>query len=149
MQALEALPQRVLSLMQTHFSKAFKPVTLPFILAKENMLDEYKVIDLLNGESPDLLTEERLHPWRHSPSHSFRFPLLRVWDRFSGSQPDEHNRIYSRALNKRLDTLESRRSSLTTHIDHRNWTPTPFISFTSSPAAVAELAEWRLRRRGV
>jgi len=55
----------------------------------------------------------------------------------------------SRAPNKRLDTLESRRFSLTTHINHQDWTPTPFISFTSSPRAVTELAEWRKQKRGV
>ncbi|KAF2806328.1 uncharacterized protein BDZ99DRAFT_523786 [Mytilinidion resinicola] len=117
-------------------------------MAKENILDKFTVFDLLNGASPDLSTEERLRPWRHNRSHSFRLPLLRIWDTFSGSQPDEHNKMNSRAPNKRLDNIESRRTSLATHINHEDWMPTPFVSFTSSPAAVNELAEWRKLRRG-
>jgi hypothetical protein len=113
------------------------------------MLDKCKVLDLLNREPLELSSEERLHPWGHNPSQSFRLPLLRIWDTFSGSQPDEQNRMSSRAPNKRLDTPESRRFSLTTHINHQDWTPTPFISFTSSPTAVTELAEWRKQKRGL
>lgn len=42
-----------------------------------------------------------------------------------------------------LTTFEARRSSHQTHIIHRNWTPTPYISFTSSPEALENLANFR------
>jgi hypothetical protein len=55
----------------------------------------------------------------------------------------------SRAPRERLDTIESRKDSLTTHVDHGKWIPTPYISFTTSPTAVQELADMRAQRRGV
>jgi hypothetical protein len=54
----------------------------------------------------------------------------------------------SRAPDQRLDTFEARRTTLSTHINHKNWTPTPYISFTSSPPAIEELAKWRKTKRG-
>ncbi|KAI9774396.1 MAG: hypothetical protein M1840_004290 [Geoglossum simile] len=61
---------------------------------------------------------------------------------------EEKNCMISRAPRQRLDTLESRKISLTTHVNHKDWTRTPYISFTSSAAAVQELAGRRSRRRG-
>ncbi|KAF2270182.1 hypothetical protein CC78DRAFT_574310 [Lojkania enalia] len=54
----------------------------------------------------------------------------------------------SRAPNKRFDTSDARRTSLAAHINHQDWTPTPYISFTSSPAQVEELVMQRRSRRG-
>ncbi|KAF4966063.1 hypothetical protein FSARC_6189 [Fusarium sarcochroum] len=74
-------------------------------------------------------------------------PLLRTWDDYSGSQPDEiSGAMYARALKLPLNTFEARKSSLQIHIDHKNWKPTPYISFTSSPAALRDLANYRKHR---
>ena len=54
----------------------------------------------------------------------------------------------SRASRQRLDTRESRREFSGTHINHKKRQPTPYISFTTSPAAIQELADWRANRRG-
>jgi hypothetical protein len=52
----------------------------------------------------------------------------------------------SRASRQHLDTRESRKHSLATRINHKIW---PYISFTNSPAAIQDLAEFKDRRRGV
>ncbi len=70
-------------------------------------------------------------------------PLLRLWDEKSGSQPDESGRMLARASRQRLCTLESRRESLEIHVDNAKWVDTPYISFTSLPQAIKELAEDR------
>ncbi|KAF2843990.1 hypothetical protein T440DRAFT_528919 [Plenodomus tracheiphilus IPT5] len=93
-----------------------------------------------------MLREENLRPWRPNSLRSFRLPLLRVWDCYSGSQPDESHRMMARAPRQRLDSAESRKTSLTTHLDHKVWNPTPYISFTVSPTALKELANFRERR---
>lgn len=90
--------------------------------------------------------EEKLHPWHANRCQPFTQPFLRLWDCYSGSQPDSEGRMLARAPRHRLDTAESRRYSLTTHINHGIWEPTPYISFTTSPAAVEDLAELRARR---
>lgn len=54
----------------------------------------------------------------------------------------------SRAPYERLDTYGSRKDSLTIHINHKDWRPTPYISFTTSPMAVQEIADMRRGRRG-
>lgn len=74
--------------------------------------------------------------------------LLRIWDYRSGSQPDQSGRLQARDSRRRLDTRESRIQTLTAHADHKTWTNTPYISFTSSPAALNEYAEYRRGRRG-
>jgi hypothetical protein len=129
-------------------SATFKVHESSSMMAKNNNLDKFTVFDLLNGVLPEMSTEELLYPWQHNKSPSLGLPLLRIWDEHSGSKPDKQNRMNSRASNKRLNSIELRRSSLSTHINHRNWTPTPFISFTSSPLAVDELAELRILNRG-
>ncbi|KAF2725524.1 hypothetical protein K431DRAFT_200470, partial [Polychaeton citri CBS 116435] len=75
--------------------------------------------------------------------------LLRTFDAKSGSQPDEHRRMLARDARMRLDTTELRGNTLKTHANHRDWTPTPYISFTNSPSALKELADYRHgERRG-
>ncbi len=121
-------------------------------MAEQGVLDHRTVSSLLNPAVKTLfVTEEQRHPWQPDRSQTFEMPFLRIWDHFSGSQPDENGVMMSRAPRQRLDTLESRKASLTIHLNHHDWTPTPYISFTSSAAAVQELADMRARRnnRGV
>lgn len=47
----------------------------------------------------------------------------------------------SRAPRQRLDTQKSRKESLATHINHKIWEPTPYISFTTSPVTIQALAD--------
>ena len=76
-------------------------------------------------------------------------PLLRLWDEKSGSQPDESGRMLARAPRQRLCTLESRRESLEIHVDNGKWVDTPYISFSSSPEAIEDLAAYRkTKKRG-
>ncbi|OAQ79741.1 hypothetical protein VFPBJ_05326 [Purpureocillium lilacinum] len=94
--------------------------------------------------------EERRHPWltpeQQAPTDR---PLLRLWDKNSGSQPDEKGRMLARAPRQRLCTRKSRRTSLGYHIDHGNWdVETPYISFSSSPEAIKKLA-WHRDTYGV
>ncbi|KAF2676857.1 hypothetical protein K458DRAFT_320966, partial [Lentithecium fluviatile CBS 122367] len=45
---------------------------------------------------------------------------------------------------------QARKDSLAIHLDHKDWTPTPYISFTKSASAIEDLATLRIsRRRGV
>ena len=117
-------------------------------MAEENEVNRSKVLNLLGGVSGSLSIAELLRPWRRSCDASFNFPLLRIWDHYSGSQPDDYGRMNSRAPDERLDTDHLRRNTLTTHINHKVWTPTPYISFTSSREAIEGLAEWRKVKRG-
>ena len=117
-------------------------------MAEEDEVDRSKVLDLLGGVSGSLSIAELLRPWRRSCDTSFNFPLLRIWDRYSGSQPDDYGRMRSRASDERLDTDDLRRNTLTTHINHKVWRPTPCISFTSSGEAIEGLAGWRKAKRG-
>ena len=116
------------------------------------IMDYHKVSSLLTPESNGVFpTAELLHPWIADGSQSFDRPLLRIWDQYSGSQPDENGCMMSRAPYQRLDTIESRKTSLATHLDHKKWVETPYISFTISPTAVQDLAtlRFRVKRRGV
>ena len=120
-------------------------------MTEQYVLDRVKVRNLLNRASSAAstsTTEEQLHPWYSSCFSSFNLPLMRLWDSKSGSQLDEKKRMNSRAPRERLDTTTSRERSLAIHINHANWTHTPYISFTSSPTAIEELAEWRQPKRG-
>jgi hypothetical protein len=111
------------------------------------VLDYNTVTNLLKPTSKSVFaTEEELHPWRASCSRQVADPILRIWDHCSGSQPDAKKRMTSREPRKRLDTSESRKASLSTHLDHKDWTPTPFISFTTSATALQELANLRATR---
>jgi hypothetical protein len=112
--------------------------------------DKDIVSDLLTSPlNPFIPQEETCHAWRPNHLQTFDAPLLRVWDCNSGSQPNENdgNRMLSRAPRQRLDSAQSRKTSLTKHLNHRNWEqPTPYISFTISPTALADLANSRSRK---
>lgn len=45
-----------------------------------------------------------------------------------------------------LGNKKERHESLKIHINHRDWRPTPYISFSSSPAAIEVLAKDRIGR---
>ncbi|KAF5027312.1 hypothetical protein F66182_606 [Fusarium sp. NRRL 66182] len=103
-------------------------------------------------ESPRLdlspSSEESNHAW--SPfvqGEHIDLPLLRTWDMYSGSQPnDATGNMYAREHHLPLNTFKIRKSSLQTHLVHRSRIPTPYISFTSSPVALGELANYRKDR---
>lgn len=121
---------------------------IPSMMAEYPVINHPKTSTLLSPESKTvLLTEEQLHSWSTGRSQSFDRPLLRVWDRCSGSQPDETGCMKSRAPLQRLNTVESRKTSLTTHLNHNDWTLTLYISFTISPAAIQDLATFRSQRK--
>ncbi|KAI0163624.1 hypothetical protein BJ166DRAFT_449303, partial [Pestalotiopsis sp. NC0098] len=75
-------------------------------------------------------------------------PLLRIWDYRSGSQPIDGRGMFSRAPNMRLDTAEVRKRTLARHLYHGDWIPSPYISFTTSPTGVQDLAARREANRG-
>ncbi|PSN58632.1 hypothetical protein BS50DRAFT_447844, partial [Corynespora cassiicola Philippines] len=93
--------------------------------------------------------EEQRHPWSVNKSQELYCPLLRIWDEMSGSQPDKNECMLSRSPNQYLKTKEARENSLAIHLDHKDWTPTPYISFTRSADAIKELVKLRIdRKRG-
>ena len=71
--------------------------------------------------------------------------MLRVWDTFAGSIPDEDlkNRMLARLPRGELTTHEVRKTSLALHADNSKRIPTPYISFTSSLDAAIRLANER------
>lgn len=113
------------------------------MLYKTSPIVSKRLYDRTETNSIDNL-ESSGHSW--SPvaqavwKHPVDKPLLRTWDDLSGSQPDGSGDMSARASDIPLTTFEARRSSHQTHIIHRNWTPTPYISFTSSPEALENLA---------
>ena len=115
-------------------------------MAADPVLNRQLVSTLL-GPNPFAMEEES-HTWHTDRFQPFNRPLLRLWDNKSGSQPNEKNVMMSRAPDQFLNTYESRKTSLTTHLYHRDWEPTPYISFTSSAAKIQELAELRFKKRG-
>jgi hypothetical protein len=124
-------------------------VVSPFVIAEEPGLSPNIALSLLHPLLKTVfVTEDEQRLWISNHFQPFEIPFLRIWDCYLGSQPDDENRMLSRALRQRLDTLESRKISLTAHINYRVWEPTPYISFTTSPAAIQELADWRAKRRG-
>lgn len=70
-------------------------------------------------------------------------PLLRLWDHYFDSRTTPEVSMTSSAPDRHLDTHDARKSSLTIHINHQDWRPTPYISFTTSPAAIRDLADMR------
>lgn len=116
---------------------------MDYSTARDLLLPPWVVFASVHGE-------EYRHPWlmpRWPPAANQ--PLLRLWDWCSGSHPDENSCMQARDPRKRLDTAESRIGSLGIHIDNRVWEPTPYISFTTSPTAIEELARGRDKpRRG-
>ena len=122
------------------------------MMADNFVLDYYRVSTLLTPTSKTVFaTEEQLHSWRPNPFETFEKPFLRIWDQCSGSQPDAMNYMMSRAPHHHLDTFEARKNSLTSHLQHNEWTPTPYVSFTTLAAAVEDLANMRTYKgnRGV
>ncbi|KAF5239385.1 hypothetical protein FAUST_4950 [Fusarium austroamericanum] len=70
-------------------------------------------------------------------------PLLRTYDRMSGSLPDESGDMYARAPDMPLRTSQARQSTLDTHIRNDEWSAIPYISFTPSPEALENFANFR------
>ncbi|KAL2689506.1 hypothetical protein Neosp_003560 [[Neocosmospora] mangrovei] len=76
-------------------------------------------------------------------------PLLRTWDRMSGSQPDEAEHMFARNRDQKLLTADARKHTLELHLNHRNWdVKTPYISFQASEQRLRELANFRKTRPG-
>lgn len=122
------------------------PETSLYLLMADNMpLNRAIVSSLLR--SP-LQTEEDRHPWGLKSSTDLDKPLLRTWDKFSGSKPSSTGIMLSRSPRERLDTPRARKEFLTIHADHQKWDDTPFISFTQSPQELQDTAELREPRRG-
>lgn len=119
-----------------------------FAMAEERVLNHGTALSLLRPPGNVSIADDVKHLWSDNSFPAFETPFLRIWDFYSGSRPDSENRMMSRAPRQRLDTFESRKTSLTTHINHSAWEPTPCISFTTSPATVQDLADWRMWRRG-
>ena len=122
---------------------------------RPEVLTRRKALQLLNLDigNPFTRSEEQRHSWSVDPiqrlhSPLLRGPLLRVWDYFSGSQPEGDNRMLSRSPDQRLNTEQARKTSLANHLDHKVWEPTPYISFTKSPSAIEEIVAWRSPKRG-
>jgi hypothetical protein len=119
-----------------------------FAMAEEPLLNRDTVLRLLRQPGNPFVVEDLERSWSDNRFPPFEMPFLRIWDCCSGSQPDSEDRMKSRASRQRLDTRESRKNSLATHINHKIWEPTPYISFTTSPTAIHKLADWRANRRG-
>ncbi|KAI1182151.1 hypothetical protein F5B17DRAFT_444480 [Nemania serpens] len=118
-------------------------------MAFHPVLDRKTVLDQLHRPSPNPFEpdEETVHPWRSGLLYQrFQKPMLRIWDQYSGSQPGEDFSMLSRAPEMRLDDQESRRTSLAKHLDYRDWTPSPYISFTTSETRIESLAQMRIKR---
>jgi hypothetical protein len=116
-------------------------------MTEEQVLNGDTALSLL-CQPVNPFTEDLQHSWSVDGLPPFDAPFLRIWDNNSGSQPDNEGRMRSRAPRQRLDTRESRKNSLAIHINHKIWEPTPYISFTTSPAAIQEMAPGRAIRRG-
>ncbi|KAI1387843.1 uncharacterized protein F4822DRAFT_444383 [Hypoxylon trugodes] len=107
------------------------------------ILNQQTVRDQLSGD------EENRHSWKAPSELPFRGPLLRVWNRNSGSRPEEDGRMIARDQNMCLGSSQSRRESLSIHVDHGNWSKgTPYISFTNSETRIEELIQkWSKKGR--
>ena len=118
------------------------------MMAEKYVLDDHTALSLLDPAlKTSFPTEEQQHPWHINRFKTFEMPFLRIWDRCSRSQPDKNKSMIARAPHQRLDTIESRNISLAKHLKHSNWTsPTPYISFTNSPAAIQDLMNMRAQR---
>jgi hypothetical protein len=113
-------------------------------------LTRRKVAQLLGPDTinPFVPPEEQRHPWSVDRTQELEYPLLRIWDMKSGSQPNKENRMLSRWPDQPLNTEQARKNSLATHLNHKLWQPTPYISFTRSASAIEDLAAWRSVKRG-
>lgn len=133
-------------------------------------LDHITAVGLLRPSGQDYFQAEDIrHSWLTYPSqhsdeqiinpfagHSSIYkalegkPLLRVWDTSSGSIPDplRKNRMLARLPRGELATKYIRRASLATHAALKVREKTPYISFTSSPAAAVKLIHDKPTWRG-
>jgi hypothetical protein len=119
----------------------------PHTQADTKLLTSQEVSRLLKSFNPFIKAEEDCRPWSCKVSKSFDRPLLRIWDYCSGSQPGKDRRMISRRPRSPLDTREARVKSLTVHLNHKIWIPTPYISFTTSATRLTDLACMRTRNK--
>ncbi len=112
-------------------------------MAREPILNHDTAISLLRPSLNGPLAGDVRDRWCNNDFKSFKIPFLRIRDRCSGNQPEADGCMKARASRQRLDTSESRKSTLAIHINHKDWTPTPYISFQTSPAAIETLAKFR------
>lgn len=106
--------------------------------------DKACAMELLQCINPFL--EERglsKHSWAESPNAAYPGPLVRVWDKFSGSHPDQSGRMQARLPRERLGLRESRKEYLATHADYQIWEPTLFISFYTTVSSLLRFLSMR------
>lgn len=98
------------------------------MIAEKYVLDDHTALSLLNPASKTSFpTEKQQHPWHTDRFQTFEMPFLRIWDRYSESQPDENKSMMARAPHQRLDSIECRKISLAKHLKHSDWTSlTPY-----------------------
>jgi hypothetical protein len=95
------------------------------------------ILNLLREKSAfDSAQEETIHPWRPNHVQTFDLPFFRVWNNRSGSRPDKSDRMLSRAPRKRLDSFETRKTSLAAHLNYKDWTASAYISFKTASRAL-------------
>jgi hypothetical protein len=113
------------------------------IQIQTTVFDKACAMELLQFANP-FLEENCLsaHSWAKLPNPACSGPLLRVWDKNSGSHPDQSDRMLARLPRQRLGSRESRKKSLATHADYQIWEPTPFISFTASVLQSFSKSPW-------
>ncbi|XP_014550189.1 hypothetical protein COCVIDRAFT_116175 [Bipolaris victoriae FI3] len=113
-------------------------------------LTREKILQLLGANivNPFMRSEEERHPWQVSDTQKLDFPLLRIWDANSGSNPNMDGHMLSRSPRLPLITEQDRKDFLATHLNHGIWEPTPFISFTKSASAIENLGKERSAKRG-
>ena len=116
------------------------------MIAEKYVLDDHTALSLSNPASKtSFSTEEQQHLWHTDRFQTFEMSFLRIWDRCSGSQSDENKSMMARAPHQRLDTIESPKISLAKHLKSGDWTsPTPYISFANSSAAIQDLVNVRV-----
>lgn len=107
-----------------HFLTTILPEYQPalissFAIAKEPVLNCDTALSLLRPPGNVFVAEDLQHSWSNNCFPPFEKPFLRIWDCYSGSQPDNKDRMKSRAPRQRLDTPESRKNSLATHVNHK------------------------------
>jgi hypothetical protein len=73
-------------------------VVSPFVMAEEPGLNRDIALSLLRPPLKTVFgTEDEKRPWISNHFEPFEIPFLRIWDCYSGSQPDDENRMLSRA----------------------------------------------------
>ncbi|CAK4031455.1 Hypothetical predicted protein [Lecanosticta acicola] len=128
-------------------------------MSSSALLTAHKVKVLLDPDRLDQHSEDKQRPWCPSvridsncklhmsttQQELWNKPLLRLWDRWSGSQPDEDDRMSARDPSRSLATRQDRVETLTWHADNKIWEETPYLSFTSESTAIEDLARQRNR----